>query len=317
MTERTLVVVVTGLSGAGKSTALHALEDLGFFCVDNMPPPVLLSTVEALEQGEQRRVAFGIDVRVRSFLDNIGRVADAVAGERDLAILFLDASDEALLRRFSSTRRPHPLSTEKSGNNSTRAVLDGIRIERERLASLRARAGRIVDTTRLSVHDLRRAVLDLFGPGAGGAPRMITRVVSFGFKYGAPADADVVLDVRFLDNPFFVEELRPLTGNDKVVRDFVLSNEEAKGFLARSLELLRYTLPRFEREGKSYLTIAIGCTGGRHRSVALAEHMAEVLSSEIGVAIDVVHRDVGKGNYGDRASETDLASDVKASSGAP
>lgn len=144
---------------------------------------------------------------------------------------------------------------------------------------------------------------------------MITRVVSFGFKYGAPADADVVLDVRFLENPFFVEELKPLTGSDKAVRDFVLSNVETREFLARSLELLRYTLPRFEREGKSYLTIAIGCTGGRHRSVALAEHMAEVLSNELGVSIDVVHRDVGKGKYGDRPSETDLASDVKASAG--
>lgn len=313
MMERTLVVVVSGLSGAGKSTALHALEDLGFFCVDNMPPPVLLSTVEALEQGGVRRLAFGIDVRVRSFLDNIGRVADAVAGERDLTILFLDATDESLLRRFSSTRRPHPLSTSEPGGSPARAVLDGIRIERERLASLRARAGRVVDTTRLSVHDLRRAVLDLFGPGAGGAPRMITRLVSFGFKYGSPADADVVLDVRFLENPFFVEELKPLTGSDKAVRDFVLGNEEAEEFLARTLELLRYTLPRFEREGKSYLTIAIGCTGGRHRSVALAEHIAEVLSSELGVAIDVVHRDVGKGKYGDRPSETDLGSDIKAS----
>jgi UPF0042 nucleotide-binding protein len=144
---------------------------------------------------------------------------------------------------------------------------------------------------------------------------MITRIVSFGFKYGAPADADVVLDVRFLENPFFVEELKPLTGSDKAVRDFVLDNQETKEFLARSLELLRFTLPRFEREGKSYLTIAIGCTGGRHRSVALAEHMAEVLSDEIGVAIDVVHRDVGKGQYGDRPSETDLASDVSASRG--
>lgn len=316
MTERTLVVVVTGLSGAGKSTGLRALEDLGFFCVDNMPPPVLVSTVEALEKGGVRRLALGVDVRVRSFLDNIGRVIDAVAtADRDLYVLFLDAGDEVLLRRFSSTRRPHPLSTEKASGNAALAVLDGIRIERERLASLRARATRIVDTTRLSVHDLRRAVLDLFGPGASGGPRMITRLVSFGFKFGSPADADVVLDVRFLENPFFVDELKPLAGTDPKVRAFVLDSSETKEYLSRVLELFRFSIPRFEREGKSYLTIAIGCTGGRHRSVTIAEHLAEVLSGELGVAIDVVHRDVGKSNLGDRQSETDLASDVKASVG--
>lgn len=316
MTERTLVVVVTGLSGAGKSTGLHALEDLGFFCVDNMPPPVLVSTVEALEKGGVRRLAFGIDVRVRSFLDNIGRVIDAVVTpERELAVLFLDASDEVLLRRFSSTRRPHPLSTENVSGSAALAVLDGVRIERERLASLRARATRVVDTTRLSVHDLRRAVLDLFGPGAGGAPRMMTRLVSFGFKYGAPSDADVVLDVRFLANPYFVDELKALPGTDPKIQSFVLESTETKEFLSRVVELLRFSIPRFEREGKSYLTIAIGCTGGRHRSVAIAEHLGAVFSSELGVAIDVVHRDIGKANIGDRQSETDLASDVKASAG--
>jgi UPF0042 nucleotide-binding protein len=316
MTERTLVVVVTGLSGAGKSTGLHALEDLGFFCVDNMPPPVLVSTVEALEQGGVRRLAFGIDVRVRSFLDNIGRVIDAVAtADREVTVLFLDASDEILLRRFSSTRRPHPLSTEKAGGSAALAVLDGVRIERERLASLRARATRVVDTTRLSVHDLRRAVLDGFGPGAGGAPRMITRMVSFGFKYGSAADADVVLDVRFLDNPYFVEDLKALPGTDPKIQKFVLENAETKEYLSHVLALLRFSIPRFEREGKSYLTIAIGCTGGRHRSVVLAEHLAAVLSRELSVEIDVVHRDIGKSTNGDRQSETDLASDVKASAG--
>ncbi len=315
MTEQTLVVVVTGLSGAGKSTGLHALEDLGFFCVDNLPPPVLVSTVEALEKGGVRRLALGVDVRVRSFLDNIGRVIDAVAtGGRDLTVLFLDASDEMLLRRFSSTRRPHPLSTEQG--NAALAVLDGIRIERERLSSLRARATRVVDTTRLSVHDLRRAVVDIFGPGAGGGPRMITRVVSFGFKYGAPVDADVVLDVRFLDNPFFVDDLKSLPGTDSRVKAFVLDREETRKYLEKALDLMRFSIPRFEREGKSYLTVAIGCTGGRHRSVVLADRMAEALEADLGVAIDVVHRDVAKAvATGDRQSETDLASDPTAAGG--
>lgn len=302
---RTLVVVVTGLSGAGKSTALHALEDLGFFCVDNMPPPVLLSTVEALEKGGLSRLAFGIDVRVRSFLDNIGDVIRAVvAPGRDLSVLFLDAADETLLRRFSSTRRPHPLSTvsEPGHEQGATAVLDGIGIERERLSSLRARATRVLDTTSLSVHDLRRAVHDLFGPGAGGVPPLRTRFVSFGFKYGAPVDADLIFDVRFLDNPYFVPELKPLSGTDAPVRDYVLASPSAAELLDKITALLEFCLPRYEREGKSYLTVAIGCTGGRHRSVVLAEKLAVLLRERLGIGIDVVHRDVEKATLDDRPS---------------
>jgi UPF0042 nucleotide-binding protein len=294
VTPPTLVVVLTGMSGAGKSTALHALEDLGFFCVDNMPPLVLPSTIEALEQGGLGRVAFGIDVRVRSFLDNIGSVIDAIiAPGRELSVLFLDAADAALFRRFSSTRRPHPLSTSTEPDAAT-DVLAGIRLERERLSSLRARATRILDTTSLSVHDLRRAVFDVFGPGAGGAPRMHTRFVSFGFKYGAPMDADLIFDVRFLDNPFFVPELKAIPGTDARVRDFVLGKTETQELLAKVADLLEFSIPRFEREGKSYLTVAIGCTGGRHRSVVLAEKLAQELGRSLGRSIDVVHRDVEK-----------------------
>jgi len=303
MSGATLVVVLTGLSGAGKSTALRALEDLGFFCVDNLPPPVLPSTIAALEQGELRRLAFGVDVRVRSFLDNIGSVMDAVvAPGRELSVLFLDASDSALFRRFSSTRRPHPLATllDASDRETATDVLDGIRLERERLASLRARATRILDTTTLSVHDLRRAVFDAFGPGAGGAPSMHTRVVSFGFKYGTPMDADLVFDVRFLDNPFFVPELKALPGTDARVRDFVLGSVETAELLAKLGDLLEYSIPRFEREGKSYLTVAIGCTGGRHRSVVLAARLAETLARGLSRDIDVVHRDVEKATLDER-----------------
>lgn len=294
MTTPTLVVVLTGMSGAGKSTALHALEDLGFFCVDNLPPPVLPSTIEALEQGNLRRLAFGIDVRVRSFLDNLSSVMDAiVAPGRELSVLFLDASDSALFRRFSSTRRPHPLSTSMEPH-APLDVLEGIRIERERLSGLRARATRILDTASLSVHDLRRAVFDVFGPGAAAAPNMRTRFLSFGFKYGAPMDADLVFDVRFLDNPFFVPELKALPGTDARVRDYVLGKPETSELVTRVADLLAFSIPRFEREGKSYLTVAIGCTGGRHRSVVLAERLAHDLSSSLGRAIDVVHRDVEK-----------------------
>lgn len=296
------VIVVTGMSGAGKTTALHTLEDLGFFCVDNLPTVLAPQAVAACEEGGMTRVGLGIDVRVRSFLDSISKVIAelAGAGTRDVSVLFFDASDEALLRRFSESRRPHPMSSPQiSGDGSTSgaiAVLDGIRLERERLAPLRARASRVYDTTHLSVHELRRALLAQFGPAKGGAPSMLTRIVSFGFKYGVPADADIVLDVRFLENPYFIPELKRLPGTDPRVRDFVLGLPEAQEFLQKTKSLLEFMLPRYEREGKSYLTVAIGCTGGRHRSVVLSETLAADLSQTRAGAITAVHRDVARGD---------------------
>ena len=295
---RTLVVVVTGVSGAGKSTAVHALEDLGFFCVDNLPTPVMKSTLDAFATVGVRRIALGIDVRVRGFLDDAAAALESlgVPGERDLSVLFLDASDEALLRRFSSTRRPHPLSTtlEPGSEQAATAVLDGIRIERELLMPLRARATLVLDTTRLSVHELRRQVTSHFGPGAGKAPRMHTRFVSFGFKFGTPVDADLLFDVRFLDNPHFVPELRELPGTTEAIKKFVLTQPDSIGFLERVAALLEFCLPRFEREGKSYLTVAIGCTGGRHRSVVMTDELGTLLGKRLGIAIDIVHRDVDR-----------------------
>jgi UPF0042 nucleotide-binding protein len=232
-------------------------------------------------------------------------------GQRDLQVLFLDASDERLLHRFSETRRPHPLAAESSsassdvGAGDALAVLDGVRVERERLAPLRASATRIIDTTNMSVHELRRVLVAHFGPASGGTSRMVTRLVSFGFKYGTPVDADLVLDVRFLDNPYFVPELKALTGLDEPVVRHVLDDPETKEFLRRSSELLEYVMPKYEREGKSYLTIAIGCTGGRHRSVVIADALARSLSlgsGELGrerererTRIGVLHRDVDRG----------------------
>jgi UPF0042 nucleotide-binding protein len=295
--ERSVLVVVTGLSGAGKSTALHALEDLGFFCVDNLPVPVMEQTIAACETGGASRIAVGVDVRVRRFLARAVDVIASVAvkGGRDVEVLFLDASDEALLRRFSSTRRPHPLS-HSFGPESTRAiaVLDGVRLERERLAPLRALAKQVIDTTELSVHELRRRVLDVYGPGAGGQRRMITRIVSFGFKYGTPVDADVILDVRFLPNPFFIDDLRPMSGRDAPVRDYVLEKEDALEFLTKAVNLLEFLVVRSERDGKAYLTVGLGCTGGRHRSVALSEEIAKRMSASTGMPIDVVHRDIDR-----------------------
>jgi len=300
MTEsaRTLVVVVTGMSGAGKSTAVHALEDLGFFCVDNLPTPVMKSTLEAFATVGVRRIALGIDVRVRGFLDAAAAALESlqVPGERELSVLFLDASDEALLRRFSSTRRPHPLSTtlEPGGERAATALLDGIRIERELLMPLRGRATLVLDTTRLSVHDLRREVTAHFGPGVGHAPHMRTRFVSFGFKFGTPVDADLLFDVRFLENPYFVPELREMPGTTQAVKDFVLAQPDGRGFLERVASLLEFCLPRFEREGKSYLTVAVGCTGGRHRSVVITDELGALLRKRVGVSIEIVHRDIDR-----------------------
>lgn len=303
----TSVVVVTGLSGAGKSTAVNALEDLGYFCVDSLPTPVVQATLASFAAAGIRRVAFGIDVRVRRFLDEATSVFKAISssGDRELTVLFLDASDEALLRRFSSTRRPHPLSTgaEAGSAQGALAVLDGIRIERELLTALRARASIVLDTTRMSVHDLRREVIAHFGPSAGGAPRLRVRLLSFGFKFGPPVDADMVLDVRFLDNPYFVPELSKLPGTNVAVRDYVLQSDGSREFYELSGKLLEFCLPRFEREGKSYLTVGVGCTGGRHRSVVMATQLAERLRERTGLPVEVVHRDVDrvtiKGQGGD------------------
>lgn len=306
-----MVVVVTGMSGGGRTTALRSLEDLGFFCIDNLPPVLAPDAVALCEKGGMTRVAFGMDVRVRAFLGEVGRVLSQLedGGRRDLAVLFLDASDEALLRRFSETRRPHPLSTYGSLTPAA-SVLEGVTLERERLSPLRARATRVIDTTQLGVHDLRRQVISHFGPASGATERMTIRILSFGFKYGPPADADLVFDVRFLKNPYFVPELKRVPGTEKPVRDFVMALPETTEFLEKTLDLLKYVVPKYEQEGKSYLTIAFGCTGGMHRSVVLAEQVANALDSslhtteetralavrdgqpDLRIEIAVVHRDI-------------------------
>jgi UPF0042 nucleotide-binding protein len=301
--RRPTVVVVSGLSGAGKSTTLRALEDLGFFCTDNLPTVLAPQAVALCEHGGMLRVALGIDVRVRAFLGEFGNVMAMLenGGQRTVQVIFCDASDEALLRRFSETRRPHPLS--RPGTEGAVAVLDGVSLERERLAPLRARATHVLDTTRLSVHELRRAIIQSFGPASGGAPRMMTRIVSFGFKYGSPMDADLVLDVRFLDNPYFVPELKHLPGTDRAVSDYVLGLPETKEFLQKTRDLLAYVMPKYEREGKSYLTIAIGCTGGRHRSVVLADVLGRILEPVAGAPIAIAHRDVHRADPWKKATD--------------
>ena len=278
------LVVVTGMSGAGRSTALRVLEDLGHFCVDNINPALIAQLIELLEKGgELTRVALGVDVRTGGFLEGATQVLDSLtAGGHHVEMLFLESQDAELVRRFSETRRAHPLAP---GGN----VLAAIQRERERVAPLRARAGLIIDTTGLSVHDLRRNLVDYIARG-GTSARMVTRVLSFGFKYGLPVDADLVFDLRFLPNPHFVPELKPLTGLDEPVAKFVFDQPEARELLADVGELLRKLLPRYAREGKAYLTICVGCTGGQHRSVAMAEALAAALRGMGDIVVE--HRDI-------------------------
>ncbi|HEY3494288.1 MAG TPA: RNase adapter RapZ [Polyangiaceae bacterium] len=312
MDEPAELVVVTGMSGAGRSTAVAALEDLGFFCVDNLPTPVLKSTIDSLRAAGVKRIGLGIDVRGRGFLSGAEQAIAAVGGSPDwkFEIVFLDASDEALLRRFSSTRRPHPLSTtEEPGSvRDAHAVLDGIQRERALLAGLRDRATVVVDTTRLSVHELRKSIVSSFGPAGGKHSRLRSRIMSFGFKFGSPVDADLVFDVRFLKNPHFVAELQALPGTHPEVRRYVFEAEDAVTYLKLLEELLAFSIPRFEKEGRSYLTVAIGFTGGRHRSVAMAERLGAILRERLGLSIEVVHRDLDRVNMSGPEGDPDHGS---------
>jgi UPF0042 nucleotide-binding protein len=278
------LIVVTGLSGSGKSTAIHVLEDLGFYCIDNLPVALIPRFVELWESSreEVRRVALGIDVRERHFLDEAPRVVGELrSGGVRLEVLYLEASEDVLVRRFSETRRPHPAADGS-------ALVDGIRRERDRLRRLREIADRILDTSALTVHELRGALRELVEQSEAG--RMTISLVSFGYKYGVPTDVDVALDCRFLPNPFFVEELRLRIGTDPAVAAYVLRREETEEFLRRVVELLEFTIPRYQREGKSYLTIGVGCTGGRHRSIVLVEELRRRLEGH-GHRVLVRHRD--------------------------
>jgi len=279
------IKVVSGLSGSGKSTVLRALEDRGYFCIDNLPAALLIPFADLCdERADVPRIAIGIDVRSQKFWEGVEQAL--VEFDRrlyDVEVIFLDASDEVLLRRFSETRRPHPLALYGD-------VLTGISEERRVTASLRERADMILDTSHMDVHELRRQVGRDWVSRHGAEPRrMHVRIQSFGFKHGLPIASDLVFDARFLPNPYFVEALRPLSGEDEAVRNYVMSMPESREFLDEVSILLGRLIPRYEQEGKTYLTISIGCTGGRHRSVAVAVALAEMLHLE--PPPEIIHRD--------------------------
>ena len=284
------IVVVTGLSGAGKSTATKALEDLGFFCIDNLPVMLLPKLLELVGHGtsdEVQRLAIVVDAREGRFLDSTPAALEEVRREgHQLEVVFFDCADDALMRRFSETRRRHPLSPEGS-------VQEGIALERGMLTQLRALADQIVDTTRMNVHELRDVITAKFG-GPGQDDKLNLTLLSFGFRNGIPPASDLVFDVRFLPNPYFVEGLKPHPGTDPRVAAWVLERMQTQEFLARLESLLQFLIPQYRAEGKSYLTVSIGCTGGRHRSVALAEELGRRLTEKQRANVKITHRDVTK-----------------------
>jgi RNase adapter protein RapZ len=286
------LLVITGLSGAGKSTALHALEDVGVYCSDNVPVPLLPQLLEMVRSIEPSRpVAVGIDARDAQYLERFGQVhRELLDAGLAVEVLFIEASDASLVRRYSTTRRLHPMGQ----------LPDGIVREREVLAPLRAMASLTVDTTDLNARQLRQLVRDRYGAGGSGLLRVA--LVSFGFRDGIPAEADVVIDTRFLDNPFEVDRLRPLSGLHEPVARYVLDQPDAGVLLDHTESLVRFMVPRVIAEGRSYLTVALGCTGGQHRSVALVEALKERLNRpgaggepKLAARLLLRHRDVGQG----------------------
>lgn len=285
--EQQDVLIVTGMSGAGRSTAANALEDLGWYVVDNLPPQMLRPLVDLAQRAGDTlpKIAAVVDVRGRDFFADLGEIVRELRAGVDLRVVFLEATDAALVRRFEQVRRPHPLQGRGT-------LLDGISAERARLAQLRESADIVIDTSDLNIHQLATTITERFAE-AGRAGLQIT-VMSFGFKYGLPTDADMVADARFLPNPYWIPELRPHTGLDEEVREYVLAQQGAEEFIDSYSRALRPVLDGYQRENKRHATIAIGCTGGKHRSVAVAGRVAARLAELPGVAVNVAHRDLGR-----------------------
>ena len=285
--DGTELVIITGMSGSGKASALKAFEDLGYYCVDNLPVDLIPRFAElALQSGEIPRTALVVDVREGSQLERLPAILKSIKQLIPTRVIFLEASDASLLRRFSETRRPHPLGTDTTVKASLTA-------ERRHLRSLRAIADMVIDTSKFNVHELRAHLTDRFKHQSGGHQTILVSCVSFGYRHGVPDDADLVFDVRFLPNPHFVPEFRPLTGRHPRVAKYIRSFPQTQEFISRISDLLVYLLPHYIREGKSYLTISFGCTGGQHRSVMIAEEVGKRLR-KAAYKVKVIHRDVPK-----------------------
>lgn len=286
MADNLQLVIITGMSGAGKTVAIQSFEDMGYFCIDNMPPNLIPKFWELIkESGKVTKMALVVDLRSRSFFEEIQNMLVEIENTNfiDTSILFLDASDEELVARYKETRRTHPMAMNG-------LVTEGIRKERAILNDLKTQASVIIDTTPLTPRQLREKINQTFKTKEDQGFRI--EFVSFGFKYGLPIDGDIVMDVRFLPNPHYISELRPLTGKDQPVYDYVMSFEETESFYQKFLDLLQTVLPGYIKEGKSSLTVAIGCTGGQHRSVALTQRLSKALSKNY--KVNVTHRDKDK-----------------------
>ena len=280
------LIIITGMSGSGKSVALEAIEDTGYFCIDNLPPILIPKVVELMEStdGKMNKVALGIDLRGKEFFDDLIQKLETVLINEDimLRIVFLDTADERLVSRYKETRRSHPL-------NEGVSVLKAIEKERELLDDLKGRSSVIIDTTDLSPKELRDRIFTLY---SGGREQFFAvNVLSFGFKHSIPIDADMMFDVRFLPNPFYIPEYRPLTGLNKEVYDYVMKWQDTDTFYEKLYDMIKYLIPQYIKEGKSQLTIAIGCTGGQHRSVALSERLAKDLNEKFTFSVNTTHRD--------------------------
>ncbi|ENZ03642.1 RNase adapter RapZ [Clostridium thermobutyricum] len=279
-------VIVTGLSGAGKTEATRSLEDLGYFCVDNLPPQLIPKFAEACRSSLEK-VAIVTDIRGGVFFDDLFESLRYLKNnEIEYEILFLEASDEVLVKRFKEARRSHPLSPKAR-------VLTGITEERHKLREVKDRSDQIIDTSKYKIGDLREKINELFGSNAEPDKELSITVLSFGFKYGIPVDSDLVFDVRFIPNPFYIPELKAFSGNEAPVRDYVMKQEETIGFIERLEEMLKFLIPKYTKEGKRQLIISIGCTGGRHRSVAIANKIYEILEAD-GYKAGIEHRDVSE-----------------------
>lgn len=280
-------IIVTGLSGAGKTEATRSLEDMGYFCVDNLPPKLIPKFAEACvqSQGKISKVALVIDIRGGIFFDDLFESLNYLKNQDfKYEILFLDASDEVLVKRFKETRRSHPLAPGSR-------IITGINEERNRLREVKDRADIIIDTSKYAIKDLREEMTKNYGEVEQPKKQLSVTILSFGFKYGIPVDSDLVFDVRFIPNPFYIPELKPYSGNEEPVKKYVLEQEETKGFIRRVDDLLEFLIPNYKKEGKRQLIISIGCTGGRHRSVAIANELYEnLLSKDYNISIE--HRDI-------------------------